>query len=74
VKGSAKTNSRVNGYACNNKGTVGNAVLYAVCANGLYNKNASLAGVGVVGGDGNGSLESETVKYGHESQETNTRK
>jgi hypothetical protein len=28
----------------------------------------------VVGGDENGSLNSETVKYGHESQGTRTRK
>jgi hypothetical protein len=28
----------------------------------------------VVGGDQKGSIESETVKYGHESHETQTRK
>jgi hypothetical protein len=32
-----------------------------------------MAALRVVGGDGKGSLESETVKYGHESQETRTR-
>jgi hypothetical protein len=36
-------------------------------------KNTSTVALRVVG-DEKGSLESETVKYGHESQETRTRK
>jgi hypothetical protein len=32
--------------------------------------NTSTVALRVVGGDGKGSLESETVKYGHESHET----
>jgi hypothetical protein len=35
--------------------------------------NTSTVTLRVVGGDENGSLKSETVKYGHESQETRTR-
>jgi hypothetical protein len=36
--------------------------------------NTSTVDLRVVGGDGKGSLESETVKYGHESHGTLTRK
>jgi hypothetical protein len=36
--------------------------------------NTSTVTLRVVGGDEKGSLESETVKYGHESYETRTRK
>jgi hypothetical protein len=36
--------------------------------------NASTVTLRVVGGDKKGSLESETVKYGHESHGTRTRK
>jgi hypothetical protein len=36
--------------------------------------NISTVTLRVVGGDEKGSLESETVKYGHESHETRTRK
>jgi hypothetical protein len=36
--------------------------------------NTSTVALRVVGGNGKGSLESETVKYGHESHETRTRK
>jgi hypothetical protein len=36
--------------------------------------NTSTVTLRVVGGDGKGSLESETVKYGHESYGTRTRK
>jgi hypothetical protein len=39
----------------------------------LYNKSLFLARE-IVGGDKKGSLESETVKYGHESYRTRTRK
>jgi hypothetical protein len=35
--------------------------------------NTSTVILQVVGGDGKGSLESETVKYGHESRGTQTR-
>jgi hypothetical protein len=35
--------------------------------------NTSTVTLGVVGGDEKGSLKSETVKYGHESQGTRTR-
>jgi hypothetical protein len=35
--------------------------------------NTSTVTLRVVGGDDKGSLESETVKYGHESQGTRTR-
>jgi hypothetical protein len=35
--------------------------------------NTSTVTLRVVGGDEKGSLESETVKYGHESQGTRTR-
>jgi hypothetical protein len=34
--------------------------------------NTSTVNLRVVGGDEKGSLESETVKYGHESHETRT--
>jgi hypothetical protein len=36
--------------------------------------NTSTVTLRVVGGDEKGSLESETVKYGHESHGTRTRK
>jgi hypothetical protein len=36
--------------------------------------NTSTVALRVVGGDEQGSFESETVKYGHESQEVLTRK
>jgi hypothetical protein len=36
--------------------------------------NTSTVALRVVGGDEKGSLESETVKYGHESHGTRTRK
>jgi hypothetical protein len=36
--------------------------------------NTSTVTLRVVGGDGKGSLESETVEYGHESYGTRTRK
>jgi hypothetical protein len=36
--------------------------------------NTSTVTLRVVGGDGKGSLDSETVKYGHEFHETRTRK
>jgi hypothetical protein len=36
--------------------------------------NTSTVALRVVGGVGKGSLESETVKYGHESHATRTRK
>jgi hypothetical protein len=36
--------------------------------------NTSTVALRVVRGDEKGSLESETVKYGHESQRTRTRK
>jgi hypothetical protein len=36
--------------------------------------NTSTVALRVVGGDKKGSLESETVKYGHESHGTRTRK
>jgi hypothetical protein len=36
--------------------------------------NTSTVALRVVGGDEKGSLESETVKYGHESYGTRTRK
>jgi hypothetical protein len=36
--------------------------------------NTSTVTLRVVGGDEKGSLESETVKYGHESYGTRTRK
>jgi hypothetical protein len=36
--------------------------------------NTSTVTLRVVGGDGKGSLESETVKYGHEPYTTRTRK
>jgi hypothetical protein len=36
--------------------------------------NTSTVTLRVVGGDEKGSLESETVKYGHEPYETRTRK
>jgi hypothetical protein len=36
--------------------------------------NTSILALQVVGGDGKGGLESETVKYGHESHESRTRK
>jgi hypothetical protein len=35
--------------------------------------NTSTVALRVVGGDENGSLKSETVKYGQESHETRTR-
>jgi hypothetical protein len=35
--------------------------------------NTSTVALRVVGGDKKGSLESETVEYGHESRETRTR-
>jgi hypothetical protein len=35
--------------------------------------NTSTVALRVVGGDENGSLESDTVKYGHESHGTRTR-
>jgi hypothetical protein len=34
--------------------------------------NTSIVTLRVVGGDEKGSLKSETVKYGHESEETQT--
>jgi hypothetical protein len=37
------------------------------------NWNTSIVTLGVVGGDEKGSLKSETVKYGHDSQGTRTR-
>jgi hypothetical protein len=40
------------------------------CGGGV---NTSTVALRIVGGDGKGSLESETVKYGHESQGTRTR-
>jgi hypothetical protein len=36
--------------------------------------NTSTVALRVVGGDGNGSLESETLKYGHEGHGTRTRR
>jgi hypothetical protein len=36
--------------------------------------NTSTVALRVAGGDENGSLESETVKYGHESHGTRTQK
>jgi hypothetical protein len=36
--------------------------------------NTSTVSLRVIGGDEEGSLESETVKYGHESHGTRTRK
>jgi hypothetical protein len=36
--------------------------------------NTSTVALRVVGGDGKGSLETETVKYGHKSHGTWTRK
>jgi hypothetical protein len=36
--------------------------------------NTSTVALRVVGGNGKGSLESETAKYGHESHESRTRK
>jgi hypothetical protein len=36
--------------------------------------NTSTVALRIVGGDGKGSLESETVKYGHEFHGTRTRK
>jgi hypothetical protein len=73
---------RGNGYACNNRGTVGNGVFYGdpyrvfirkkngatkslPCGGGVEYLHRNLR---VVGGDKKASLESETVKYGRESQ------
>jgi hypothetical protein len=79
---------RSNSYARNNRGTVGSGFLFrSVQRLYLENRNASLRGprveagsntstvtLQVVRGDEKGSLESETVKYDHESYGTRTRK
>jgi hypothetical protein len=64
--------------------TVGNGVAYSVMLDteaeaGLKTRveagsNTSIVTLRVVGGDEKRSLESETVKYGHESYGTRTRK
>jgi hypothetical protein len=75
--------------AVNQYVTVEEAVFSEGAAPSLYNEdlmqleeksrvgtrsNTSTVTLRVVGGDGKGSLESETVKYGHESHGTRTRK
>jgi hypothetical protein len=52
-------------------------IFYAVgakCLNKILMNLKLVVTLRVVGGDGKGSLESETVKYGHESHGTRTRK
>jgi hypothetical protein len=69
-----QTGSHGNEFTRSNRGTVKNGVFYAVRVEGLSNEDtSSTVAMRVVGGDEKGSLESETVKNGHESHGTRTR-
>jgi hypothetical protein len=73
---------RINREKQNNRGTVRHGDLHSVrlevssVVKGvvIQSSNPSTVTLRVVGGDENGSLESETVKYGHEFYGTRTRK
>jgi hypothetical protein len=49
------------------------ALSFCFCPSVEAGSNTSTVALRVVGGDEKGSLESETVKYGRESQGTRTR-
>jgi hypothetical protein len=86
--GLVNTHSRGKGYADYNRRNVRPGIFYSgrlvvIKGSGFVNSrstrveagsNTSTVTLRVVGGDEKGSLESETVKYGHESYGTRTRK